>query len=320
MTITVALCDNKASFINHVNSMLSAELIVTLATITEAVVLAPILFEFLIDRRKRAHAVELSLEIIDVSKVKVDLAGMDDLLADIRDLIDRARHPEAYKTLRFANEILIAGPALSGKKALAKRIAKEANFDRIIVVYNPNNVDALARARHLLLRARKKVMLLLPRLDLINECEDDALLSELDALIESAAGLSHALVIGTTNRMIVGGEVDYLFGMTLSLPGATIVSQPTPPLEPEVHRMLAAVADFYLDRMLTAGYQLKDISRDGFIARILVSVKNAGEIEDAVTMCQAMAIYRQRMKETGKERLVTPEILELSLRRVVAGS
>ncbi len=301
--------------------MLFAEQIVMLATITEAVVLAPILFEFLIERRKRAHAVDLSLEIIDVTKMKVELAGMDDLMADIRDLIDRARHPEAYKDLRFGNEILIAGPALSGKKALAKKIAKEADFDRIIVVYNPNNADALARARHLMLRWRKrKVMLLLPRLDLINECEDDALLAELDALIETAADLNRALVIGTTNKMLVGGEVDYLFGMTLTLPGAPIVAQAAPPLQPDVHRMLSSVAEFYLDRMLKAGYQLKDISRDGFLARILVSVTNPGEIEDTVAICQTMAIYRQRMKETGKERLVTPDIVELSLRRVVAGS
>jgi hypothetical protein len=295
--------------------------ILTVAAVLEAIVLLPILLEFLIERRKRKHAVDLSLEIIEVAGLNVQLAGVDDLLADIRDLIDRARHPEAYAELRLGNEILIAGPPLSGKKALAKRIAIEASFDRVIIVHNPRNVDALARAKHLAMRARhKKIMLLLPRLDLIDERVDEELLSELDAVIETTSELSHTLVVGTTNKLIAGTEVDYLFGVTLTLPGAPVVPLPSQPLQGDVHRMLASVTEFYLDRTLKAGYQLTGISRDGFIARVLLNVTNPAQIEDIVVMCQTAAIYRQRTSGKGTERLITPDMLELAMRRVVIGN
>ena len=111
--------------------------------------------------------------------------------------------------MRSGNEILIAGPPLSGKKALAKHIAAAASFDSIIVVHNPRNVDALARAKHLALRARyDKVMILLPRLDMIDDREDDEVLAEIDALIGSTSELSHALIIGTTNKLTAGSEID----------------------------------------------------------------------------------------------------------------
>jgi nucleotide-binding universal stress UspA family protein len=292
--------------------------ILTFAALLEAVVLLPILLEFIIDRRKRKHAVELSLEIIEVRGLDVQLAGVDDLLFDIRDLIDRARHPEAYGELRLGNEILIAGPPLSGKKALAKRIAADASFDSIIIVHNPRNVDALARARHLAMRSRhKKIMLLLPRLDLIDDREDEELLAELDALIETTSELSHALVIGTTNRLVAGGEVDHLFGVTLMLPGAPVVPVPHQPLQADVHRMLAGVAEFYLDRAIKAGYRLADISRDGFIARVLINITNPAQIEDVVVLCQTAAIYRQRTGDKGKERIISPDMLELAMRHVV---
>ena len=97
--------------------------ILTFAALLEAVVLLPILLEFIGERRKRKHAVDLSLEIIDVAGMDTPLAGVDEFMADISDLIDRARHPDAYAELRLGNEIMIAGPPLSGKKAVAKRIA-----------------------------------------------------------------------------------------------------------------------------------------------------------------------------------------------------
>ncbi len=295
--------------------------IVTVAALLEAVVLLPVLLEFLIERRKRKHAVELSLEIIEVAGLNVQLAGVDDIMSDIRDLIDRASHPEAYAELRLGNEILIAGPALSGKKALAKRIAAEASFDRIIIVHNPRNVDALARAKHLAMRARnRKVMLLLPRLDLIDERGDEELLVELDALIEATSELRHMLVIGTTNKLIAGSEADHLFGVTLILPGAPVVPEPAQPLQADVHRMLAGVAEFYLDRTIKAGYRLTDISRDGFIARVLLNVTNPAQIEDVVVLCQTSALYRQRMGGKGAERLITSDMLELAMRRVVIGN
>ncbi|MGB9154185.1 MAG: hypothetical protein WCD70_13985 [Alphaproteobacteria bacterium] len=299
--------------------------ILTLAAVLEAIVLLPILLEFLGERRKRKHAVDLSLEIIEVQDMDVHLAGVDEVLFDIRDLVDRARHPEAYAELRLGNEIIIAGPPLSGKKALAKRIAADAAFDRIIIVHNPRNVDALARAKHLAQRARhQKVMLLLPRLDLIDDREDEALLVELDALIEATSELSHTLIVGTANKLVPGGEVDYLFGVTLMLPGAPVAAAPHQPLLSDVHRMLASVTEFYLDRALKSGYRLVDISRDGFIARVLIHVTNPAQIEDIVVLCQTAAIFRQRTENgtTGKraaERIITPDMLELAMRRVVVG-
>jgi hypothetical protein len=275
------------------------------------------LLEFIIDRRKRKHAVELSLEIEDVAQLTPHLAGLDDLLQDIRDLIDRARHPEAYAELRLGNEIIIAGPPLSGKKALARRIAKDADFDRLIIVHNPRNTDALARAKHLAQRDRhKKTMLLLPRLDLIDERTDDEVLAELDALIEATSELSHALIIGTTNKLVPGSEVDNLFGITLTLPGTPAVSIPSVPLQAEMHRMLGDVAEFYLDSALKSGYELADITRDGFIARLLMSVTNPSQIEDIVVLCCTSAIYRQRVGQT-KKRQISNEILEINIRRVV---
>ena len=95
-------------------------------------------------------------------------AGLDEFLADIRDLIDRARHPEAYAELCLGNEMIIAGPPLSGKKSLAEHIAKDAKFDRIIIVHNPRNADAMrARQAYGAARAQQKTLLRCPRLDLI---------------------------------------------------------------------------------------------------------------------------------------------------------
>lgn len=290
--------------------------ILTAAALLEAIVLLPILLEFIGDRRKRRHAVELSLEIEEVASLEPHLAGLDDLRDDIRDLIDRARHPEAYRELSLGNEILIAGPPLSGKKTLARRIAKDAKFDRIIIVHNPRNTDALAHARALARRGGRKTMLLLPRLDLIDEREDEAVLTEIDALIEATSELSHALVVGTTNHLDAGSEIDNLFGITLILPGAPILPVPPVPLLAEVHRMLGGVAEFYVDRLLKSGYGLADISRDGLIARILMSVTNPAQIEDIVALCQTAAIYRERRKQ-AKNRAITAEMLEIAIRRVV---
>jgi hypothetical protein len=88
------------------------------------------------------------------------------------------------------------------------------------------------------------------------------------------------------------------------------------PLLRDVHRMLAGVAEFYLERMLKGGYRLTDISRDGFIARLLLSVTNPAQIEDIVVLCQTAAIYHQRSGMT-QERSVTAGIIETALRRVV---
>lgn len=293
------------------------EQILTLAALLEAIVLMPILIEFLSERQKRRHTVALGLEVIEVAGLNTQLAGLDEILGDIKELIDRARHPDAYADLKLGNEILIVGPPLSGKKALAKRIAKEANFDHIIIIHNPRNRDVLARAKALAQKTRNhKVMLLLPRLDLIDEREDEEILVEIDALIEATSELSHALVVGTTNKLVCGSEIDNLFGVALPLPGAPVVPLPHVPLSPETHRMMAAVADFYVDRALEAGYELSDISRDGLIARLLISVTNPAQLEDTIVLCQTSAICRQRTGKT-KNKQITPEIVELAMRLVI---
>ena len=290
----------------------------TLTGLLEAIVLLPILLEFMADRRKRNHVVELSLEIIDVSTYSGQVAGMDDILLEIRDLIDRACTPEAYRELKLGNEILIAGPALSGKKTLAKCIAREAQFDRIIIVHNPRNVDALARAKHLARSHQKqKTMLLLPRLDLIDGREDEEMLVELDALIEATSELGHTLIVGTTNHLVEGSEIDNLFGITITLPGAPIVPLAPMPLLTDVHRMLADVADYYLNRAEKDGYTLDSLSHEECVARLLMAATNPAQIEDIIVSCQTIAIYRERMKQTTG-RLITPEIMEMALRRVIA--
>lgn len=292
--------------------------IVAIAGVLEAIVLAPILIEFIIDRRKRNHAIDLSLEIVDVAALDVQLAGIDDVLSDMGALIDRVRHPAAYSDLRLGNEILIAGPPLSGKKALAKRIARDASMDTIIIVHNPRNTAALARAKNLVKKSRnEKIMLLLPRLDLVCDRGDEELLAELDALIETVSELRHALVVGTTNKLAPGSEVDHLFGVTVTLPGTPVVPVPHEALQPDVHRMLAGVVEFYLDRILKNGYRLADISRDGFIARVLLNVTNPAQIEDIVVLCQTFALFRQRTGGPRAERLIQSDMLELAMRFVV---
>jgi hypothetical protein len=106
----------------------------------------PALIEFLIDRRKRKERIALSLDDLDVGDIDVPLAGLDGLLHEISDLIDRAKHPDAYNTLRVGNEIQIIGPKLNGKKALARR--SPGNWhgpaDRRL---QPRNADAPPRRK-----------------------------------------------------------------------------------------------------------------------------------------------------------------------------
>lgn len=294
-----------------------AENIVVFATIVEAIVLAPILFEFVIERRKRRAQIELSLEILETSQIGDDLAGLDDMLAGIRDLVDRARHPEAYAKLRAGNEILIAGPPLSGKKALAKRIACDVGIQKIIIVHNPRNADALAKAKSLITRnGRTKIMLLLPRLDLIDGRGGEESLVELDALIEVAGERSHVLVVGTTSHHRSGSEIDNLFGTILVLPGTELAIRAQPLLSDEVRRMLAEVTAHYLRRAQEAGYVLADMTPEAFVTRILQSAINPAEIEDILAHCQTAALYRQRKNISGV-CAITLEILEISIQRVV---
>ena len=78
------------------------------------------------------------------------------------------------------------------------------------LVYNARNADALTSAKSLLQRyRRRKVMLLLPRLDNVVEDEDEEVLAELDALIETTAERSNVQVVGTVvaePRQVVARE------------------------------------------------------------------------------------------------------------------
>lgn len=297
------------------------EQILLLATVVAAVAALPPLIEFLVDRRKRLERLALSLEVTTVAGLHPRLAGMDGLLAGIADLIDRARRPQAYSRVSLGNEILIIGPALSGKKSLAHRVAQEAGLERVITVYNPRNADALAKARSLALADEdRRVMLLLPRIDAAFEDADDEALSELDALVESVSERANVLVVGTAVRFVLGSELDNLFGIKLTMPGAEVGgAHPPTRSDPALDHMLREVARFYLTRARNNGLVLDAMTEDECSARILERVTNPAEIEDIVAVCLTAAIHRASAEP--RARLVaTPELLEVAIRRVVPGA
>lgn len=295
------------------------EQLLVLGTIIGAIAALPTLIEFLAERRKRRERLSLSLDDEPVSSLQVRLAGQEELLADIADLIDRAKHPEAYRSLTLGNEVLIIGPALSGKKSVARRIAQLAGFDRIITVYNPRNPDALARAKFLLRRpSAEKVMLLLPNIDEIVTADDEEVEAELDALIETTSSLHNILVVGTSSTFQPDSWIDNLFGMKVALPGASASSEEVErPVPPELRRVLVETARFYLKRAMDDGCVLRDIDIESCVAQVLAGAANPAEVEDIFEVARTAALYRKR---TGKAREVeiTPEILRHSMRRVLA--
>lgn len=298
---------------------LLTEQIILIATVVGAVATLPALIEFLIDRRKRKERIALSLDDLDVGDIDVPLAGLDGLLHEIADLIDRAKHPDAYNTLRVGNEILIIGPNLNGKKALARRIAKEAGMDRLIVVYNPRNADALAKAKSLIWHYRRqKVMLLLPRLDHVAEHEDDEVFAELDALIDTTSNLSNTLVVGTAVRFEPNGLLDNMFGIVLALPGTPLASASAQgaDIAEEARRILIDVAQYYLQQATGSGYVLRGLDEPAAVQRIGQAARSPADVEDIVVLCQTTAIYRQRSGAT-KIPEITAEVIEKSIRRVI---
>jgi hypothetical protein len=191
--------------------------------------------------------IDLSLEDEAVDQLHPRLAGMDDLLASIEDLVDRARFPSAYQELKIGNEVLIIGPSQSGKKSLAQTLAKATGMERLVTVYNPRDSDALAKAKSLVRGyKRKKVMLLLPRIDLAYKESDPEVLTELDALIESTSERQNVLVVATAVTFEPDSDLDNLFGIKLALPGAEVtgVNRRANPdeVQPEVGQMMAKVA------------------------------------------------------------------------------
>ena len=298
---------------------LLTEQIILIATVVGAVATLPALIEFLIDRRKRKERIALSLDDLDVGDIDVPLAGLDGLLGDIADLIDRAKHPDGYNTLRVGNEILIIGPNLNGKKALARRIAKEAGMDRLIVVYNPRNADALAKAKSLIVHYRRqKVMLLLPRLDHVAEHEDDEVFAELDALIDTTSSLSNTLVVGTAVRFEPNGLLDNMFGIVLALPGTPLAaaSAQGDDVPEEARRILIDVARYYLEQATGSGYVLQGLDEPAAVQRIGQAARSPADVEDIVVLCQTTALYRQRSGAT-KLPEISAAVIEKSIRRVI---
>jgi hypothetical protein len=300
------------------SALLLTEEILVLATIVGSVAALPAFIEFITDRRKRRERVYLSLEDVPVSSLSPRLAGLDDLLENIADLVDRARTPAAYQDLKIGNEVLIIGPNQSGKKSLAQRIAQMAGMERLVTVYNPRDSDALAKAKGIVRGyKRKKVMLLLPRIDLAYQMGDPQLLTELDALIETTSEQPNVLVVATTVWFVANSDLDNIFGIKLALPGAGLNRAGRPEVSPDAARMLSKVTHFYLTEAQRRGFQLRGMSEEEFSSRILECVVNPAEIEDIVVLCQTTALYRKRTKQTDVP-IFTREILDLAIARVVA--
>lgn len=296
---------------------LISEQIILIATVVATVASLPTLIEYLLDRRKRKERIALSLDDLSVAEIDVRLAGLDHLLQEIADLLDRARSPAAYAPLKVGNEILIVGPNLSGKKTLAQRIAKDAGMDRLIVVYNARNTDALTKAKSLIQHYRRhKVMLLLPRLDMAVEHEDEEVLAELDALIDTSTSASNVLVVGTAVKFRPGDMLDNMFGIVLTLPGAVAAPVQSRELAPDALRQLGEVARYYLGEARASGFEFTGLDDADAVERILRSARSPGDVEDIVVLAQTTARYRQRTGAT-KAPEITPEIVEKSIRRVI---
>lgn len=299
-------------------ALLLTEEVLVLATIVGSVAALPAFIEFITDLRKRRERVYLSLEDVPVSSLRPRLAGLDDLLESIADLVDRARTPAAYQDLKIGNEVLIIGPNQCGKKSLAQRIAQMAGIERLVTVYNPRDSDALAKAKGIVRGyKRRKVMLLLPRIDLAYQLGDPELLAELDALIETTSEQPNVLVVATTVWFTANSDLDNIFGIKLALPGAGLNPADRPEISAEEERMLSEVTHFYLSEAQRRGFQLSGLTEAEFSSRILDCVVNPAEIEDIVVLCQTTALYRKRTRQDAATTF-TREILETAIARVVA--
>jgi hypothetical protein len=300
-------------------ALLYTEQVLVFAVFVGSVAALPAFIEFVTELRKRKERIDLSLEDEMVSTIRPRFAGMDDLLASIADLIDRARNPAAYQDLKIGNEVLIIGPHQTGKKSLAQRIAQLAGMDRVVTVFNPRDSDALAKAKSLVRSyKRQKVMLLLPRIDLAYQEGNPEVLTELDALIETTSERQNVLVAATTVSFEANSDLDNIFGIKLVLPGAKVGKTHRVEIPEDAQRMLAEVAAYYLGEAKRRGFVLQGLDEQAFCERILENVINPAEVEDIVALCETTALYRKRSKQTA-DLVFTPKILELAMARVVVG-
>jgi hypothetical protein len=301
------------------SALLITEQVLVFAVFVGSVAALPAFFEFVTEVRKRKERIDLSLEDEVATSLHPRLAGMDELLDSIADLIDRARHPAAYQDLKIGNEVLIIGPNQTGKKSLAQKIAQMAGMDRVVTVFNPKDSDALAKAKSLVHGYRRqKVMLLLPRIDLAYQQGDPEVLTELDALIETTSEHQNVLVAATTVSFEANSDLDNIFGIKLVLPGATVGKAHRVELPEEAEKMLADVTAFYLQEAKRRGFVLQGLNEEEFRHRILQSVINPAEVEDIVALCETTALYRKRSRQAA-DLIITNEILELAIKRVVVG-
>ena len=300
-------------------ALLITEQLLVFATVVGSVGALPSFIEFMAERRKRKERIDLSLEDEPVESLHPRLAGMDELLQSIEDLVDRARHPEVYEDLKIGNEVLIIGPHQSGKKSLAQTIAKLTGMERLVTVYNPRDSDALAQAKSLVRGYKwQKIMLLLPRIDLAYKESDPEVLAELDALIESTSERANVLVIATATTFVPDSDLDNSFGIKLVLPGAEVLETERREIPEDAQRMFASVARFYLNEARRRGFTLASVTDEQFCARVLEGAMNPAEIEDIVTLCETTALYRRRTKRSDR-LVITPEILETAIERVIVG-
>lgn len=300
-------------------ALLITEQLLVFATVIGSVAMMPAFIEFVSARRKRKERIDLSLEDEPVESLRPRLAGMDALLISIEDLVDRARHPQAYEDLKIGNEVLIIGPAQSGKKSLAQVIAKRTGMERLVTVYNPRDSDALAEAKSLIGGYKsKRVMLLLPRIDLAYKESDPEVLAELDALIETTSERANVLVIATATTFVPDSDLDNSFGIKLVLPGAEVLETERREIPEDAQRMFAEVVSFYLKEARRRGFALEGLSDAEFCRQILEVAMNPAEIEDIVVLCETAALFRRRAGKTGS-LTITPEILDRAVERVVVG-
>lgn len=301
------------------SALLITEELLVFATVIGSVAAMPALIEFIVERRKRRERIGLSLEDEPVSSLHPRLAGMDALLESIADLIDRARNPSLYKDLKIGNEVLIIGPNQSGKKSLAQKIAQMAGMERVITVYNPRDSDALAKAKGLVRGyKRSKVLLLLPRIDLAYQQSNPELLTELDALIETTSERLNVLVVATTVEFESDSDLDNMFGIKIALPGADVKHRSRSSIPADAQRVLAEVAEYYLQTATARGFQLEGLTEKEFCQRILECAINPAEIEDIVVLCETAALFRKRQRNAAG-LVFTREILETAIGRVVVG-
>ena len=281
-------------------------------------------------QRNIRDRVEVNLEILNLRYNQQPVYGLQDIIDSISDIIDRIRTPEPYQkamSIVSGNEILIAGSTQTGKKALALEIARQAGIQRAIVVYNPRDAEALARAKKLINaspnRARrlwrsvcqkvtqhqpKTTLLLLPGLDEeINGQKNEAWRDQLEALIETASSKPHILVVGTTTHYHSTNDVASWFGTVIEFPD---------PDSPEWQVMVNAIAGGFLEATQKSGYTLHDITSSKFITDMLARKPTPAEIQDIFVHCQTQAIYLWR-QEPSRTLALTPAILDRAIRRVI---